>query len=164
MADGRYGARMTEFEVRGRRPRRAIALAITAVVCFGLVAAIAVYLLFRDPDALGAAPATAAPSPTRLDAKAACALLVPTLDDAAEQVMALATKVDGSTVDWPRTSTIADDLVTIQGVAPQDMTADIEMQIAVLRKMVLLKSGIGDQSLDLTDFRASGLRLAGRCS
>lgn len=155
---------MTEFEVRGRRPRRAIALAITAVVCFGLIAAIAVYLLSRDPDAPGSTLASAAPSPTRLDAKAACVLLVPTLSDAAKQVMALVANGDGSTVDWPRTKTIADDLVTIQGVAPQDMTADIEMQVAVLRKMVLLKSGIGDPNLDLSDFRASGLRLAGRCA
>lgn len=155
--------RMTETQQQRSMPRRAITVAVVAVVVFGLIAAGAVFALMREPDGTDVAAASPTPGPSRLDAVATCALLVPTLDDAATEVLALADKIDGSTVNWDRVDTTIADLRTIKGVAPVDWGYDIELQMVPLRQMLQIKRGLGPATLELADFRASGLRLAGLC-
>lgn len=54
--------RMTDLQQQQSMPRRAVLLAVTAVVCFGLVAAGAVFLLMREPEKLAEVASASSPS------------------------------------------------------------------------------------------------------
>jgi hypothetical protein len=119
-----------------------------------------------------AAPATSsAPSPTPtpaaapppLDERAACVQLVPVLSDAADIVIALGKHPDGSTIDrvaLDRTMT------TLNGIAqrePTSLQSDTRIQVGALQDIQTIFRTGANRTLDFSDFKASGIRLATRC-
>lgn len=106
------------------------------------------------------------PTPTLkpLDVHGACVLLLPTLQSGADAVRDLAAAPDGSRVDWPELDKTVADLKTIAAVTPQDLRDDVGQQIATLSAFLDMRATGSNMTVDLMDFRASGLRLAARCA
>lgn len=110
------------------------------------------------------APMPSSPSLKVLDVKGTCVLLVPVAQDGANAVLALAAKPDGSTIDWAKVQKTHDDLRLIAEVAAPELRDDIGQQAALLSQLLSMKKTGTNMTLDLDDFRTSGLRIGARCA
>lgn len=151
-----------------RRPRLLLVTALAVGLAGALIAlgTLAPRLLNGLDDAGSAASPAPSPVPSRanLGEHATCVLLIPTATDGANQMAAVAKQPDMSTVDWPKLRKTIKDLETAKDMAPPEMVDDIEGQIKPLEHLLALGEGTGKGRLELDEFRASGLRLAGRCA
>lgn len=126
----------------------------------------AAYWLAHKSVTPTAATASPSPSPSRVvtTAKGTCALLIPTGQRVADQILALAAHPDGSTMDWSVVEKSVDDLTTIKDMSDSTWSTDIDAQIEPLQQLLEVHSGGPNRTLNLEGLRASGLRIAGRCA
>lgn len=131
---------------------------------------VAVLLLLKGPLFGGSDAVQQVPMPSvsgrdlkALDVPATCAALVPVATDSANAVRALADRPDGSTVDWSLVQKTHDELNLIAEVAAPELRDDITQQAALLGQLLVMKRTGNNMTLNLEDFRASGLRIGLRC-
>lgn len=152
-----------------KRRRKELTIALAAGIVLGVAVAgvyFGVRLFNREPAAASPPPQVAMPSMPSfkvLDVPATCVLLIPPAKDAAEAVTALAKKPDGSTVDWVKVEKAVRDLNLTKEVAAPELRDDIGQQAALLSQLLAMKRTGTNMTLDLNDFRASGLRIGARC-
>ncbi len=129
---------------------------------------VAALLIFSE-SIFGTAPPATAPMPSTpslkvLDVRGTCVLLVPVATDGANAVKDLAAAPDGSKVDWPKVQKTHDDLKLIAEVAAPELRDDIGQQAALLSQLLSMKRTGTNMTLNLNDFRTSGLRIGARCA
>lgn len=149
-----------------RKPYRKISsLVLAGAIMLAALVMLTVALIVNRDDPPAAAPQVPVASAT-IDVKGACAVLVPVLSTGADVFVDIAEKPDGSTVDWAGLEATIRDLQAIRPITPVDMHQDIQSQIDPLIELKQRHDGVlaGNGTMNLAEFRASGLRLGARCA
>lgn len=171
MAGVLYSAAMTDQLIRIGKPpriprkRHVTNWVIAAAVLISVSLMVAASIFWGPGRGDVAAPQVPQATGT-IDVKGACAVLVPVLTTAADIVVGLSESPDGSRVDWDKLDATIRNLQAIQRITPVDLDRDIESQIDPLVELKQRHDGAlaATGTMDFTEFRASGLRIAARCA
>lgn len=143
--------------------RKASSWIVAAAVVFAVAVFGTVALLTNPPAQQAAAPAQT--TAATVDAKGVCMVLVPVLATSTDIIAGLAANTDGSTVNWKTLEQTIADLQAVRPLAPVELRDDIQYQIDPLVELKQRHDGVwaGSATMDMTDYRASGLRLSAWC-
>lgn len=141
-----------------RAPRRWIFVAIGLLLLLAAGGAYAGWTLAGEPRA----STSTSPMPSRpvLNEQAACVLAVPAAADGAKQVLAVA---QGEEVDWDKMQKAHDRLKLAAEISEPTMREDINQQVALLSQLLASYRNNTTMTMQLSDFRSSGLRIGNRC-
>lgn len=110
-------------------------------------------------------PAIAATTPA-VDVRGACAVLIPLMTSSTKIVRDVIDHPDGSTVDWAKLDRVIGDLQAIRPISPTELRGDVQSQIDPLFELQQRHNGTwaGTDTMDLSDYRSSGLRISAWCA
>lgn len=146
-----------------RRKSRRLTAVLVAIGVTGLIALVAIGAAYLYGQRLSPS-AAASPSPTPIDERGACVLLIRSGQKVADHVLAFVDHPDGSTMKWPEVEETVKDLKTIREIAPTDFRSDIDAQIGPLEELLAVHRGEANRQIRLDGLRSAGLRIVGRCT